>query len=80
MADPDLCGYLRQRNEEGWKTQEFEWKGHLEKRFEGKWSREEVDKMLGDLVYEPKCHPEEIKVVPRFHTCLKALWCLFYKK
>ena len=46
------------------------WKKRFE---EGKWSREEADEMLGDMVYDPKCHPEKIKVVPRFHICLKAL-------
>ena len=50
----------------------------MEKRFEeGKWSREEADEKLGDLVYNLQCHPEEIEVVPRFHTCLKALWYFF---
>ena len=73
-----ICGHLRYRNEEGWKTQELEWIGHVEKWFEeGRWSREEADEMLGDLVYNPKSSPEKIQVVPRFHTCLKALWRLF---
>ena len=74
----NLCRHLRWRNEEGWKTHELEWIGHGEKRFEeGKWSREEADEMLGHLMYDPKCHPEEIKVVPISHTCLKARWYFF---
>ena len=41
-----LCSHLRRRNKEGWKTQELEWIGHVEKRFEeGKCSRDEADEM-----------------------------------
>lgn len=38
---------------------------------------EERKEFLGELLYNPKASPERIQVVPRFHTCLKALWPLF---
>ena len=76
-----LCSHVRRRDEEGWKTQELEWIGHVEKQLKkGKWSREEADEMIGELVYNPKLISKMIKVVPRFHTCLKALCNLFKQK
>ena len=75
-----LCAHLPQRNEEGWKIKELEWLGLLEQmREEGKMSDQEVQDSL-DFKYDPKIHPSKLKVVPRFHTCLKALTIFFNSK
>ena len=73
-----LCSHLKFRDEEGWKTRELEWKEYVKKWVqESNWSREEGDEILGDLVYDPKNTPFTVKPVPRFNSCLRALWQLF---
>ena len=72
-----LCSHLPNRNEEGWKIKDLEWVGMLEQmREQGKMSDEEVREAL-DFKYDPNSHPDEIKVVPRFHSCLTALTKFF---
>ena len=70
-----LAQHLPQRNEEGWKLSYLEWIGHLEHRIEeGRMTREEV-KCLdnAEKTNVERLPDENVKLVPRFYSCLDAL-------
>ena len=65
-------------NEDGWKILELGRVGQVESAYKlGKYSRQEADYLILDVIHDPKASPLIIKLVPMFHDCLKALYLLF---
>lgn len=73
-----LCSHLPRRNEEGWKTSNLEWIGHLEMLKEkGIMSDLEVQAKLDSKFNPMENKSKFISVLPRFMKCLTALKSFF---